>query len=80
MRKFFYMPFLHSEDLADQDTGVALMESVADSPMGAESVKSAIQHRNIIARFGRFPNRNKLLGRESTAEESAFLDRPGSSF
>ena len=80
MRKFFYLPFLHSEDLADQDTGVALMESVADSPMGAESVKSAIQHRDIIARFGRFPHRNALLGRESTADELAFLDQPGSSF
>lgn len=80
MRKFFYLPFLQSEDLADQDTGVALMESVADSPMGAESVKSAIQHRDIIARFGRFPHRNALLGRESTADELAFLDQPGSSF
>ena len=80
MRKFFYLPFLHSEDLADQDAGVALMHSAADSPMGAESVKSAIQHREIIARFGRFPHRNELLERESTAEELAFLDQPGSSF
>lgn len=80
MRKFLYLPFLHSENLADQDTGIALMESVADSPMGAESVKSAIQHRDIIARFGRFPHRNALLGRESTADELVFLDQPGSSF
>lgn len=80
MRKFFYLPFLHSENLADQEAGVALMESAADTPMGPESVKSAIQHRDIVARFGRFPHRNALLGRESTAEELAFLDEPGSSF
>ena len=80
MAKFFYLPFLHSEELDDQETGIALMESVADSPMGTESVKSAIQHRDIIARFGRFPHRNALLGRDSTAAEVAFLDQPGSSF
>ncbi len=80
MRKFFYLPFLHSEELNDQETGVALMETVADSPMGAESVKSAIQHRDIVARFGHFPHRNALLGRRSTAAEVAFLAEPGSSF
>ncbi len=80
MRRFFYMPFLHAENIDDQEAGVELMRSVADAPMGAESVKAAIQHRDIIARFGRFPHRNAVLGRESTAEEAAFLEGPDSSF
>ena len=48
--------------------------------MAAESLKAAIQHRDIIARFGRFPHRNAVLGRATTAEEAAFLKQPGSSF
>jgi len=80
MRKFFYMPFVRSEALADQERAVPSMESAADGPMGAESLKSAIQHCDIIARFGRFPHRNAVLGRDSTAEEVAFLDQPALSF
>ena len=80
MRTFLYMPFLHSENIDDQETGLELMRSMADAPMAAESVKAAIQHRDIIARFGRFPHRNAVLGRASTAEEAAFLEQPGSSF
>jgi uncharacterized protein (DUF924 family) len=68
LRNFFYLPFAHSEALADQDFGVALC---------AESSESdhhwAMVHRDIIQRFGRFPHRNAELGRESTAEEAAFL-------
>lgn len=68
-RPFFYLPFMHSEDLTDQQQAVALYEAL-DS---GESLEFAYQHRDIIARFGRFPHRNAILGRESTAEELAFL-------
>lgn len=75
-RAFFYLPFEHSEDLADQDRSVALF-----TPLGDESyTQYAIAHRDIIARFGRFPHRNTVLGRASTAEELEFLTQPGSSF
>jgi uncharacterized protein (DUF924 family) len=68
LRNFFYLPFEHSEALADQDLCVALC---ADS---SESDRHwSILHRDIIQRFGRFPHRNAELGRESTAEEEAFL-------
>jgi uncharacterized protein (DUF924 family) len=68
LRNFFYLPFEHSEALADQDRSVALC---ADSN---ESDRHwAMLHRDIIQRFGRFPHRNAELGRESTAEEAAFL-------
>lgn len=68
-QSFFYLPFMHSERLTDQDQAVALYEA-RDS---AESLDFAYQHRDIIARFGRFPHRNAALGRESTPEELAFL-------
>ena len=71
VRQFFVTPFEHSEDLADQDTAVALS---ADMP---EVLKFAHMHRDIIVRFGRFPHRNRALGRETTAEEQAFLDGGG---
>jgi uncharacterized protein (DUF924 family) len=74
-RTFHFMPFVHSEDIADQDRGVALF---AHAP--PEQVRLAEQHRDIIRRFGRFPHRNALLGRESTPEEKEFLKQPGSSF
>jgi uncharacterized protein (DUF924 family) len=68
LRNFFYLPFAHSESLADQDRGLALC---------AQSSRSdhhwAMVHRDIIQRFGRFPHRNAELGRETTAEEAAFL-------
>ena len=85
-RLFFYLPFEHSEDLADQDRSVALYrELVAAVPAGnrqtfAEFLDYAVRHREVIARFGRFPHRNLILDRESTPEETAFLEQPGSSF
>jgi len=80
-RAFVYMPFEHSESLAAQDEGVALFERLAAlSPEHAEQVDYARRHRAIIARFGRFPHRNRILGRVSTPEEKAFLLQPGSSF
>ena len=75
-RLFMYLPFEHSEDLADQDLAVALISKLGDD----EFTRYAIAHRDIIVRFGRFPHRNKVLGRPSTAEETAFLTQPGSSF
>jgi len=65
-RGFFYMPFMHSEDIADQERCVSLFA-------GTESEKYAVEHRDIIARFGRFPHRNRALQRVSTEEEQAFL-------
>jgi uncharacterized protein (DUF924 family) len=69
MRHFLYMPFMHSEVLADQERCVSLFKSLG----GGEGAKYAVEHRDIIARFGRFPHRNKALGRESTPDEQAFL-------
>lgn len=71
MRQFLLMPLMHSEALADQD---ALLPLVAEMP---ETLKFAHIHRDIIVRFGRFPHRNAALGRETTAEEQAFLDGGG---
>lgn len=76
-RGFFYLPYMHSENLGDQDACVALF---ADVPGAAQSVDFAERHRAIIRRFGRFPHRNAILGRAATAEEEAFLREPGSSF
>jgi len=72
-RRFFYLPFTHSENLADQERCVALNRAAADE----EGVKWAEVHADIIRRFGRFPHRNKALGRATTAEEQAFLDAGG---
>jgi len=72
-RTFFYLPFEHSEDLADQDRCVALNRDYGD----ADGLKWAELHADIIRRFGRFPHRNKVLGRETTPEEEAFLDGGG---
>ena len=69
LRLFFYLPFEHSERPDDQDRCVALAEAWGDT----EATKWARVHHDIIARFGRFPHRNPLLGRESTDEERAFL-------
>ncbi len=69
VRQFFYLPFMHSEDLADQDLSVWLYEGLGN----AHSLHFAREHRDIIARFGRFPHRNAALGRPNTAEESEFL-------
>jgi uncharacterized protein (DUF924 family) len=72
-RQFFYLPLEHSEDLADQEQCVALFRALGD----AELQKWADLHLDIIRRFGRFPHRNALLGRVTTAEEQAFLDAGG---
>jgi uncharacterized protein (DUF924 family) len=69
--EFLYMPFMHSENLADQVRCVELFRSSPDN------LKYAQQHADIIRRFGRFPHRNRVLGRATTAEEQAFLDAGG---
>lgn len=69
LRVFFYLPFEHSEDAADQDRSVALIGAL-DLP---DYQRFAVMHRDLILRFGRFPHRNALLGRESTTEEAAYL-------
>ncbi len=74
--QFLYMPFMHSEDKAVQEECIALYETL-NRPGNLEF---AIKHKAIIDRFGRYPHRNKALGRESTPEEIAFLKEPGSSF
>jgi uncharacterized protein (DUF924 family) len=73
---FLYLPFEHSENLADQHRAVELISRLAD----AEYTRFAQAHRDVIARFGRFPHRNAILGRQSTAEELDFLKQPGSTF
>jgi uncharacterized protein (DUF924 family) len=79
-RSFLYMPLMHAEDLELQDRGVALFEALDRETSGGDHAKYARMHRDIIARFGRFPHRNARLGRESTEEEIEFLKQPGSSF
>jgi uncharacterized protein (DUF924 family) len=80
-RKFVYMPFMHSEVLEDQERSVDLFEALAaESSAEGESFDYAIKHKAVIERFGRFPHRNEILGRQSTEEELAFLKEPGSRF
>ena len=74
-RQFFYMPYEHSENPADQDMAVTLIEKRLSSD--PEMALHARAHRDIIVRFGRFPTRNAALGRETTAAEQAFLDAGG---
>ena len=74
-RQFFYMPFEHSEDPADQDRAVALMAERMEGD--ADLLLHARAHQKVIARFGRFPFRNQALGRDSSDEEQAFLDSGG---
>lgn len=82
-RWFAYLPFEHSESLLDQERAVALFAALRRE-MRHEAFDSAydyaVRHREVIARFGRFPHRNSILGRASTAEEIEFLKQPGSSF
>jgi uncharacterized protein (DUF924 family) len=77
LRPFFYLPFEHSESLADQDRSVALFEAHDAETGDVDSLKWAVMHRDVIRRFGRFPHRNPMLGRATTAEEQAFLDEGG---
>ena len=80
-RLFLVLPFMHSERLDHQHRALAVARQChsEDSEM-ADAVESALQHLAIIKRFGRFPHRNAVLGRPTTAEEAAFLKEPGSSF
>lgn len=68
-KAFLYMPFMHSEDLADQDRSVEFYEAAGMS----DNLRFARHHRDIVRRFGRFPHRNAILGRRSTPEEDAWL-------
>ncbi len=79
-RWFAYLPFEHSESLDDQDEAVRLFGLLRDDPAAGDAYEWAVRHRDVIVRFGRFPHRNPILGRPSTAEELAFLATPGSRF
>lgn len=72
LRRFFYLPFMHSEDLADQERSLAL-----NADAGEDALRWARHHRDVVARFGRFPHRNAVLGRDSTPEEARFLAEGG---
>jgi uncharacterized protein (DUF924 family) len=74
-KQFVYLPFEHSESLADQERACELMR-----PLGDDLYDWAVRHQRIIERFGRFPHRNEILGRKSTPEEIEFLKQPGSGF
>jgi uncharacterized protein (DUF924 family) len=74
-RLFACLPFEHSESVSDQRLACELI-----APLGAELLRYAERHREIIERFGRFPHRNEILGRASTPEEMEFLEQPGSGF
>ena len=82
-RWFAYLPFEHSEAMVEQERSVALFTALARE-MQVDAFDSALdyalRHREVIARFGRFPHRNAILGRVATAEEIEFLEQPGSSF
>lgn len=73
MRKFVYMPFMHSEEMAEQERSLELFGAMND----ADTMKFAEIHADAIRRFGRFPHRNAILGRETTAEEAAYLEEGG---
>ena len=80
-RWFAYMPFQHSEDARMQEQSVQLFTALAQAdPQCAGAFDYALRHRGVIARFGRFPHRNVILGRASTAEELEFLQQRGSRF
>ncbi len=79
-RIFFYLPFVHSEDLADQRRALLLFAALPAGPERSKEPSPVERHALIIARFGRFPHRNAVLGRVSTADEVAFLTEPHSSF
>jgi len=72
VRSFFYLPFSHSEHLADQEFAVELNRDI-----GGDFLKHAIGHRDIVLRFGHFPHRNRILGRDTTPTEQAFLEAGG---
>ncbi len=79
-RWFIYIPFEHSENLEHQYLAVELFSSLKDDPDSADPIAYVEKHLKVIQRFGRFPHRNRILGRESTRDEIEFLKQPGSSF
>jgi uncharacterized protein (DUF924 family) len=79
-RAFAYIPFEHDETMASQREGIRLYALLEAAGLDPSYARSAVRHADVIERFGRFPHRNALLGRESTDEEIAFLREPGSSF
>lgn len=85
-RVFFYMPFMHAESLAEQEKAVKLFSELVSEGDKEEknslqtNLDFAVRHRNVIKQFGRFPHRNRILGRKSTNEEIEFLKTPGSTF
>lgn len=76
LRPFLYLPFEHSEDVADQERAVALVAALGDE----QALDWALRHRDAVRRFGRFPGRNAALGRATTPEEQAWLDAGGGGF
>jgi len=82
-RTFFYLPFEHAENMADQDLSVRLLTALAREPgvvNGERTIDFAERHRDVIRRFGRFPHRNAALGRVSTVAEADYLARAGAGF
>lgn len=79
-RMFVYLPFEHSEDLEDQRRSVELFLTLDGELETPEVLDYALRHQRVIERFGRFPHRNKVLGRTTTPEEAAFLEERGSPF
>jgi uncharacterized protein (DUF924 family) len=79
-RWFLYMPFEHAESMPEQERSVELFRRLATDTGLTDPLTWAERHAVIIRRFGRFPHRNAILGRESTPEEFEFLAKPGSSF
>lgn len=79
-RWFVYLPLEHSENLDHQRQCAELFATLSDDPNSAENLDHAVRHKAVIERFGRFPHRNKILGRATTPEEAEFLKQPGSSF
>ena len=75
-RTFFYMPFEHCEDLEEQERAVALFRALGDE----EYIDYALRHRDVIAAYGRFPHRNAIVGRQSSAAELKYLAQPGAGF
>ena len=79
-RMFVYLPFEHAENIDAQKRSIALFDALAAAPLGLDNARWAKSHHDIVARFGRFPHRNAVLGRSSTPQELEFLKQPGSSF
>ena len=79
-RLFLYLPFEHSEDIEEQRRSLELFAQFKDDPIAKSYVDYAQKHFDVIEKFGRFPHRNKILSRQSTAAELEFLSQPGSSF